>query len=62
MYVLYIHNPESARKILRTRLKKGNGRLGKQAINTLDSSIVKKKAADLKAEGKKPGSTRGLLG
>ena len=53
---------ESAWKILRTRLKKGNGRLGKLAIDTLDSSMMKKTAADSKAKGKKPGSTHGLLG
>ena len=31
IYVSYVHNPQSARNILRTRLKKGNGRLGKLA-------------------------------
>ena len=61
IYVPYIHNPERAQKILWTRLKKGNGRLGKPAIDTLDSSMVKKTAADSKAKGKKPGSTSSLL-
>ena len=28
IYVLYIHNPEGTRKILRTSFKKGNGKLG----------------------------------
>ena len=42
--------------------KKGNGHLGKIAIDTLDSSMVKKTAADSKAKGNKPGSTCGLLG
>ena len=39
----------SARKILRIRLKKGNGHLGKPAIDTLDCVYDKKTAADLKA-------------
>ena len=30
--VPYVHNPENTRKILRTQLKKGNGRLGKQVV------------------------------
>ena len=38
--VSHVHNPEirvgSARKILRTRLKKGNDRLGKLTIRSLD--------------------------
>ena len=58
----YVLNPGSAPKILRTQLGKGNGRLGKLAIDTLDLSMIKKTAADSKAKGKKPGSTRGLLG
>ncbi len=32
IHVPYVHNPESACNILRTRLKKGNGRLEKQAM------------------------------
>ena len=36
--VMYFHNPESARKILRTLLRKGNGRHGKLAIDVSDSS------------------------
>ena len=60
--MLYVHNPESAWKILPTRLKKGNGLLGKPSIDMLDSSMMKKTAADLKAKGKKSGSTRSLLG
>ena len=43
---------ESTLNILRTRLNKGNGRLGKPAIDTLDSSMIKKMAADSKAKGK----------
>ena len=58
----YVHNLESARKILWTRLKKGNSCLGKPTIGTLDSSIMKNTAADLKAKGKKFGSTCDLLG
>ena len=46
---------------LQSRLKKGNGRLGKATLFTLDSSM-KKMAADSKAKGKKPGSTHGQLG
>ena len=53
MYVPYIYNPESAWKILQTRLKKRNGHLGKLAIDTLDPSMIKKTAADSKAKGKK---------
>ena len=60
--VPYIHDQESARKILRTQLKKGNGRLEKSSLDTLDSSMMKKTAADLKAKGKKQGSTSILLG
>ena len=40
-------------------LLKGNGRL---SIDMLDSSMMKKMAADSKAQGKKPGSTSSLLG
>ena len=36
IYVPYVHNPESARKILQTRLKKGNDYLRKPAIDMLD--------------------------
>ena len=56
-----IHNPEIAWKILRTRLKNRNGRLDKFAIYTLSMSMMKKMAADFKAEGKKPGPTCSLL-
>ena len=38
------------------------GRLGKPAIDTLNLSMMMKTAEDLKAKGKKLGSTRGLLG
>ena len=58
IYMLYVHNPESARKILQTIL---NVCLGKLTHRLLDSSTMKKIAADLKAKGKKPGSTTGLL-
>ena len=47
LYVPYVHNPERTWKILRIRLKIGNGRLGKLAMNTLDSPIMKKMAAYL---------------
>ena len=53
---------ESAGKILWTQFKKGDSLFGKFTIDTLDSSMIKKMAADSKAKGKKPGSTRGLLG
>ena len=53
---------ESARKILPTQLKKGNGPLEKPAIDTLDSSIMKITAADSMANGMKLGSTHDLLG
>ena len=62
IYVPYVHNPESARKILQIQLKKGYGCLGKLTIETLDMSMIKKMAADLKTKGKKPVSTCGLLG
>ena len=48
--------------ILQTRLKKGNDRLGKLAIDMLGLSMMKKMAADLKAKGKKHGSICSLLG
>ena len=38
--------------ILRTQLRNRNGHLGKLAIDTLDSSMMKKTAADSKAKGK----------
>ena len=62
IYMPYAHNPESVRKILRTRLKKGNGCLGKLSIHMPDSLMMKKTAADSKAKGKKTGSSHGLLG
>ena len=44
IYMLYIHNLKSARKILQTRLlKKGNGRHGNLTRDTLDSLKMKKK-------------------
>ncbi len=43
-------------------LKNGNYHLGKSVIDTLDSLMMKKIAADSKAKGKKHGSTCGLLG
>ena len=46
-YVPYIHNPESARIILLSQLKKENVCLGKLAIDTLDFSMMKKMAANL---------------
>ncbi len=53
---------ECATKILWTRLKKVNGRLGKPAMDRPDSSMKKKMAADSKAQGKKQSSTCSLLG
>ena len=41
--VPYFHNMESARKILLTRLKKGNACLGKLALETPDTSMIKLK-------------------
>ena len=61
MCVPYVQNPESTRMILRTLLEKGNGCHGKPA-RYARFSMMKKTAADLKAKGKKPGSTHGLLG
>ena len=52
IFVPYVHNPESAKKILRTQLKKRNGHLGKPVIDTLDSSMMKKMAADSNTIGK----------
>ena len=45
----YVHLTESALTILQTRLKKGNGRLG-NAIDMLDSQMMKKMAADSKTK------------
>ena len=36
---------------LQIQLKKGNGRPGKLAMDTLDSSMMKKMAADSKTKG-----------
>ena len=46
---VYIHNPERTQKMLWTPC----GRLGKPAIDTLESSMMKKMATDSKAKGKK---------
>ena len=43
------------------KIKEGNGCHGKPAIDTLDSSMMKKTAADSEAQGKKHRSTRGQL-
>ena len=67
-YVVYIYVPYFQTWRVHGRFyvldlgKKGNGRLGKLAIDTLDSSLMKETAADSKAKRKKPGSTCGLLG
>ena len=53
IYVPYVDNSESTQKIYGLDLKRGNGRLGKLAIDTLDSLLMKKMAADSKAKGKK---------
>ena len=57
IYMPYVHNPESAWKNLQTRLKKRKRSSRKPAIDTLDSYD-----ADLKAKGRKPGSTRDMSG
>ena len=54
-YVAVAHNPKRTRKILRTRLKKKKKWSSRK---TLNSSIMKKTAADSKARGKKCGSSR----
>ena len=61
IYMQYVHNPESAQKISRTWLKKGNSALETRHRYT-DSSTMKKMAADLKAKRKKPVTTHGPLG
>ena len=64
LHVPYIHNPESTWKILWIQLKKGNGRLGNLALDTLDSSMMKEKngCADKNSKGKKPVYIRSLHG
>ena len=52
---------ERSERFYRLDLKKGNSRRGKLAIDTLDSSMMKKTAADSKAKGKKPGSHAACL-
>ena len=42
-------------------LKKGNGCLGGKPYRSLNSSVMKKMAADLKAKGRKHGCTHGCL-
>ena len=46
--VSYVHNPGVPGRFIDST-KKGNGRLGKPAIDTLDSSMMEKMAADSKA-------------
>ena len=61
----YVHNPESqeyTEDFTYSTTKIGNGRLRKHAIDTLDSLMMMKTAADSKAKEKKLGSTRRLLG
>ena len=52
-YVVYICAVRSywgrARKILQTLLKRGNSRLGKLAIDTLDSSMMRKRLLILRS-------------
>ena len=55
IYMPYVHNPESIRTILWTRLKKRNGRLGKLTIDMLGSLMIT--ASDSKTKRTKPGST-----
>ena len=52
LYLPEVHNPESTQKILRTQFKKRkrNGRLGKLV---LDSTMIKKTAAESKTKGRK---------
>ena len=49
MYVPYIHKLGSARRIT-DRLKEVNGPLGNSAIDTVDFSLMKKTAVNLKAK------------
>ena len=44
--LLYVHNPERALKILRSRLKKGNGCLGKLVIERLQIRSTKGRTLD----------------
>ena len=44
--------PGGVRKILRTRLKKGNGYLGKQGMEVARLLMMKKTTGDLKSKGK----------
>ena len=60
IYMAYGYNTESARKSLRTRLKKGNSHLGKLARRLLDK--LKKMASDLKYKGKNTGYISDLQG
>ena len=46
IFLPYVYILECICKILWTRLKKGNGRLGKLAMDTLHSSLIKKTAAN----------------
>ena len=62
-HMVYITRRVHGRFTDSTYIKKGgNGRRGKLAIDTLDSSMMKKTAADSKTKGSKPESTRDLLG
>ena len=54
--LLYVHIPDITWKILQIRLN-GNSRLGTLAMDTLDSSMMKKMAVDSKTKGKNTGST-----
>ena len=64
IYVPYFDNLASTWKILWTQLFFFNRKWSSWKIrnSSLDSSITKKTAAGLKAKGKNPGPTCGLLG
>ena len=62
MYVPYIHNECMEDFTAQIFLKKVGGGGGGGMVVTPDLSMLKKTAADSKAQGKKPGSTCGLLG
>ena len=68
MVYIYIYmcckfiSSRSAWKILWTRLKKENGRLGNKPWRSLDELMMMKMAADSKSKGKNTGYIRHLHG
>ena len=61
IYVPYVHN-SGVHGRLRTRFKKGNGRLGKQAMKVSRLVNGDKNDADSKSKGKNTGYTHDLHG